>query len=303
MAANLVGFVIGTDGIKFFVSQLFGTSEGGFQSSSTAVHTLIELRLRHPVSGRRVLLLVCGCSDHVRISVRAPTQLCLLMLLLIVNGLVLQRRRNETWHLPPLLVVAESAAPSQSVPTPLLQPWLARQTTDRSHHRPRFITTMQGPSMPSAEFRYEFSHHLPIPPGGRGARESQPDPRDGVVKSKHCFSGLFGGVVYFNFPSGSIGQRDQCGHRCAFSRRSSLMSQDPTSQTKGGQGMHKTLIAVAHPRSMPRRGDLHLVHPCVPWSAQQAGAGRKKNPRMAAPAGTGGGSTRIRTRIFRVLHA
>lgn len=28
MAANLVGFVIGTDGIKFFVSQLFGTVEG-----------------------------------------------------------------------------------------------------------------------------------------------------------------------------------------------------------------------------------------------------------------------------------
>lgn len=28
MAANLVGFVIGTDGIKFFVSQLVGTKEG-----------------------------------------------------------------------------------------------------------------------------------------------------------------------------------------------------------------------------------------------------------------------------------
>ncbi|KAJ2918186.1 hypothetical protein MD484_g2218, partial [Candolleomyces efflorescens] len=28
MAANLVGFVIGTDGIQFFVSQLFGTGEG-----------------------------------------------------------------------------------------------------------------------------------------------------------------------------------------------------------------------------------------------------------------------------------
>lgn len=28
MAANLVGFVIGTDGLRFFVQQLFGTSEG-----------------------------------------------------------------------------------------------------------------------------------------------------------------------------------------------------------------------------------------------------------------------------------
>lgn len=28
-AANLVGFVIGTDGLKFFISQLFGTWEGG----------------------------------------------------------------------------------------------------------------------------------------------------------------------------------------------------------------------------------------------------------------------------------
>ena len=28
MAANLVGFVIGTDGIKFFASQVFGTLEG-----------------------------------------------------------------------------------------------------------------------------------------------------------------------------------------------------------------------------------------------------------------------------------
>jgi protein-cysteine N-palmitoyltransferase HHAT len=28
MLANLVGFVIGTDGIRFFVDQLFGTSQG-----------------------------------------------------------------------------------------------------------------------------------------------------------------------------------------------------------------------------------------------------------------------------------
>ena len=28
MIANLVGFVVGTDGIKFFLTQLFGTLEG-----------------------------------------------------------------------------------------------------------------------------------------------------------------------------------------------------------------------------------------------------------------------------------
>jgi hypothetical protein len=28
MAANLVGFVVGTDGVSFFFSQLFGTLEG-----------------------------------------------------------------------------------------------------------------------------------------------------------------------------------------------------------------------------------------------------------------------------------
>jgi protein-cysteine N-palmitoyltransferase HHAT len=28
MVANLVGFVIGPDGIRFFVDQLFGTSQG-----------------------------------------------------------------------------------------------------------------------------------------------------------------------------------------------------------------------------------------------------------------------------------
>jgi hypothetical protein len=28
MAANLVGFVIGTDGVRFFVDQLLGTSAG-----------------------------------------------------------------------------------------------------------------------------------------------------------------------------------------------------------------------------------------------------------------------------------
>jgi hypothetical protein len=32
MAANLVGFVVGVEGVSFFASQLFGTFEGGFCS-------------------------------------------------------------------------------------------------------------------------------------------------------------------------------------------------------------------------------------------------------------------------------
>jgi hypothetical protein len=30
MAANLVGFVVGIEGVSFFASQLFGTFEGGW---------------------------------------------------------------------------------------------------------------------------------------------------------------------------------------------------------------------------------------------------------------------------------
>jgi hypothetical protein len=38
MAANLVGFVIGTDGIRFFVDELFGTWQGWSLQKSCALH-------------------------------------------------------------------------------------------------------------------------------------------------------------------------------------------------------------------------------------------------------------------------
>ena len=41
MAANLVGFVVGVDGVSFFASQLFGTFEGRFLSVRFIVSCLI----------------------------------------------------------------------------------------------------------------------------------------------------------------------------------------------------------------------------------------------------------------------
>lgn len=55
MAANLVGFVIGTDGIRFFVDELFGTWQGWSLQKSCA-HTIYVRRL-----GLRFFVGACFC--------------------------------------------------------------------------------------------------------------------------------------------------------------------------------------------------------------------------------------------------
>ena len=65
MVANLVGFVIGTDGTRFFVSELFGTSSGLLLLINFPCALRTHPRRRCPVSGRRVLLFVCRGATHV----------------------------------------------------------------------------------------------------------------------------------------------------------------------------------------------------------------------------------------------
>lgn len=71
MLANLVGFVIGTDGIRFFVKQLFGTLEGvcfyRYFNFVGIKPRLTITRFAIPHSG--VLLHVRRCTAHVRVSV------------------------------------------------------------------------------------------------------------------------------------------------------------------------------------------------------------------------------------------
>lgn len=54
MIANLVGFVVGVDGIQFFLQQLFGTSEGKLAKSMSCRGKLSTI-----VSGLRFLFLAC----------------------------------------------------------------------------------------------------------------------------------------------------------------------------------------------------------------------------------------------------
>ncbi len=44
MAANLVGFVIGTDGVRYFVKQLVGTKEGTTHLLLDSLHLLTLFR-------------------------------------------------------------------------------------------------------------------------------------------------------------------------------------------------------------------------------------------------------------------
>lgn len=60
--ANLIGFVIGTDGIQYMLHQLFSTWEGKLISVSH--HFVVSSILLTPfsvVSGIQFLLLACGC--------------------------------------------------------------------------------------------------------------------------------------------------------------------------------------------------------------------------------------------------
>lgn len=54
MIANLVGFVVGVDGIQFFLQQLFGTSEGMFAKIMNSRSKLNSDQLRTTVSFPRM---------------------------------------------------------------------------------------------------------------------------------------------------------------------------------------------------------------------------------------------------------
>jgi len=75
MAANLVGFVVGVEGVSFFGSQLFGTFEGGFCFARFIVSILVWFSpwprpsSRRAIFGRSCVLLVCRCSVDVWVSV------------------------------------------------------------------------------------------------------------------------------------------------------------------------------------------------------------------------------------------
>ena len=61
MAANLVGFVVGVEGVSFFASQLFGTFEGRFLSVRFIVSCLISDPAPDPLPGVRFLVGVVFC--------------------------------------------------------------------------------------------------------------------------------------------------------------------------------------------------------------------------------------------------
>jgi hypothetical protein len=67
MAANLVGFVLGTKGIQFMVERLFGTSEGEMASSCVCCDRLLILWMPHrdKVHDRRVCMYIHRCAGDV----------------------------------------------------------------------------------------------------------------------------------------------------------------------------------------------------------------------------------------------
>jgi hypothetical protein len=66
MAANLVGFVLGIDGTKFFVQQLFGTAEGG--DPPCMFYNRLK-SFRNVVFGRRLCVSVLCLPPDVRVPV------------------------------------------------------------------------------------------------------------------------------------------------------------------------------------------------------------------------------------------
>jgi len=65
MAANLIGFVIGTDGIHFFVDELFGTSQGKVPPKLPVPCVCDISTRRTPISRGRMLLPVCRVTTYV----------------------------------------------------------------------------------------------------------------------------------------------------------------------------------------------------------------------------------------------
>lgn len=74
LTANLVGFVIGTDGISYMVGQLTDSWEGARDNYGAIPHTtsVAEFDFVHRISihSLYVFLSVCWRTDHVRVQVR-----------------------------------------------------------------------------------------------------------------------------------------------------------------------------------------------------------------------------------------
>lgn len=72
MAANLVGFVIGTDGVQFFLQRLTGSIEGESYLEATArrhiIHTSTSF-CRHKIFSVFCVLHVCRGPPYVRVPV------------------------------------------------------------------------------------------------------------------------------------------------------------------------------------------------------------------------------------------
>jgi len=67
MGANLVGFVIGTEGVGFFVGELFGTVQGQSFLFAPGDIQIGLCRSKVPCDGGS--LPFCWCANHVRVSV------------------------------------------------------------------------------------------------------------------------------------------------------------------------------------------------------------------------------------------
>ena len=67
MTGNLVGFVIGTDGMKYLAGEIFGSWYGACHRIYWS-HKLVDTNLRLAVSRGNVRGVVYWCAIHVRVQ-------------------------------------------------------------------------------------------------------------------------------------------------------------------------------------------------------------------------------------------
>lgn len=80
MAANLVGFVIGTDGVSYMLQQLFGTTEGNVARRYRCKAALMFVSFRKTVPFVRVPMSLHRCASDVRVQVSSHSGLSCLSL-------------------------------------------------------------------------------------------------------------------------------------------------------------------------------------------------------------------------------
>lgn len=98
MIANLVGFVVGVDGIQFFLKQLFGTAEGKFAKIMSS-----RVKLSTIISGLRFLFLACVVLfiDNQVLFEYRYVLVSLSMNLDILHEI--QGGRDAKWNIPKML--------------------------------------------------------------------------------------------------------------------------------------------------------------------------------------------------------